>query len=124
MWQYAILSVVSDIPGLNQGQVAEMLLYSANRITADLDELQQRGLVIREPGEDRRANLLWITDRGTDLQRRVQDKVRDQEDELLACLTPTQLHCLHTALQRVARQIRAEPASRQRSRGPSPPRSA
>lgn len=108
MWQYAILSVVSDSPGLNQGQVARNLQYSANRIVADLDELQERGLLVREPGQDRRANQLHVTEAGAALQRKVQHDVHDREDDLLAGLSPTRQRQLRAALQQLAQQMRAD----------------
>ena len=58
MWQYAILSVVAERPGLNQREVAGVLQYSPNRIVGDLHALVERGLVVRRPGRDRRANRL------------------------------------------------------------------
>ena len=53
MWQYAILSVVIEAPGLNQSEVAKRLQYSVNRIIGDLDVLADRGLLTRRTGDDR-----------------------------------------------------------------------
>ena len=61
MWQYAILSVVDRRPGRNQAEVADVLGYSKNRIVGDLDHLERRGLLTRQPGADRRANILTVT---------------------------------------------------------------
>ena len=57
MWQYAILSVVDRRPGRNQAEVADALGYSKNRIVGDLDLLEHAGLLTRQPGADRRANI-------------------------------------------------------------------
>jgi DNA-binding MarR family transcriptional regulator len=97
---------LSDTPGLNQGQVAKVLQYSANRLVADLDDLQQRGLTIRQPGDDRRSNHLFATKAGMDLKERVQHEVHAREDELLAPLTVNRQRVLRAALQDLARQLR------------------
>src|SRR3954454_13288897 len=105
MWQYAVLSVVGEQPGLNQGQVAKALQYSPNRIVADLDVLEGRLLVTRRPGADRRANRLDITPQGRSVQRRVQQRIHAGEDELLAGLTSAQQRQLRAAAEHVARRL-------------------
>jgi DNA-binding MarR family transcriptional regulator len=105
MWQYAVLSVVAERPGLNQGQVARALQYSSNRIVADLDLLEGRHLVTRRPGADRRSNRLHITGQGREVQRRVQERIHAGEDELLAGLTSAQQAQLRSAAERVASRL-------------------
>jgi DNA-binding MarR family transcriptional regulator len=108
MWQYAILSVVKDAPRLNQRVIARQLNYSANRIIADLDHLEARGLVVRQPGADRRANVITLTRSGAALQRRVQRAIHAREDELLAGLSVTQQRQLHSVVQALARGVRGD----------------
>jgi DNA-binding MarR family transcriptional regulator len=108
MWQYAILSVVKDAPRLNQRVIARQLNYSANRIIADLDHLEARGLVVRQPGADRRANVITLTRSGAALQRRVQRAIHAREDELLAGLSATQQRQLHSVVQALARDVRGD----------------
>lgn len=113
MWQYAILSVAAEAPGLNQGQVADRLQYSANRIIADLDHLQQRKLITRRSGPDRRANVVSITSAGAAVQRRIQTDIHRREDDLLAGLSSAAQRQLRSAAQRLADQLRA-PADEER----------
>jgi DNA-binding MarR family transcriptional regulator len=108
MWQYAILSVVKDAPRLNQRVIARQLNYSANRIIADLDHLEARGLVVRQPGADRRANVITLTRSGAALQRRVQRAIHAREDELLAGLSVTQQRQLRSVVQALARGVRGD----------------
>jgi DNA-binding MarR family transcriptional regulator len=107
MWQYAILSVVAERPGLNQREVAEVLQYSPNRIVGDLQALEEGGLVVRRPGRDRRANRLEITEAGDVLRQRVQAEIHAREDELLGGLTRAQ----RDAFDAVARQLAARARS-------------
>ena len=99
MWQYAILSVVIDRPGLSQAEVAKRLQYSVNRIIGDLDVLEHRGLLSRRPGNDRRVNLLEATEAGIVLRNLVRSDIHKREDKLLASLTPTERKGLYSALQ-------------------------
>jgi MarR family transcriptional regulator, organic hydroperoxide resistance regulator len=102
MWQYAILSLVAETPGLNQGQVANTLGYSANRIIADLDLLQERRLLTRSPGTDRRANVLRTTAAGRRVMQRIQAEIRKGEDDLLAALPAGQRRALYSAAHSIA----------------------
>src|SRR4051812_14633729 len=105
MWQYAILSVAADLPGLNQGEVARMLQYSANRIIADLDTLEERGLIARHAGTDRRANVLELTAQGVAVRKRIQREIHQREDELLAALSSTQQRQFRAVVGTLARQV-------------------
>lgn len=103
MWQYAVLAVADARPGVNQAEAAELLGYSRNRIIADLDTLERRGLLVRERGADRRANTLRATPQGVDLMRAVQADIHHGEDELLAPLTRAE----RAELDRVAARVSA-----------------
>lgn len=89
MWQCAILAALSGTAGdqqLNQREVADLLDYSRNRIVADLDLLEQRTLILRRPGVDRRSNLLILTASGAARMRAIRADVHAGEDALLAGL--------------------------------------
>jgi MarR family transcriptional regulator, transcriptional regulator for hemolysin len=112
MWQYAILSVVAESPGLNQGAVAGRLEYSPNRIIADLDLLEQRGLLTRHPGADRRSNELTTTATGRRVVRRVRADIHRSEDDLLAALPVDQRHALLSATDTIADALRSPGSGR------------
>lgn len=101
MWQFAILSMVTAVPGMNQGEVAARLGYSKNRIIADLDELAERELLIRVTGVDRRANMLHCTDSGVETMREIRAEIHRREDVLLSGLSPT----ARREFQRIVRQL-------------------
>jgi DNA-binding MarR family transcriptional regulator len=109
MWQYAILSTIDDVAGMNQRQVAARLQYSPNRIVADLDTMERRGLITRQRDADRRANTLRITAEGRQLQRQVHDLVGEQEQLLLAGLTGAERRELRRIIERLADQLRPMP---------------
>lgn len=102
MWQYAILSVTTAWPGLNQAEVADLLGYSKNRIIGDLDELEGQGLLRRTPGSDRRANTLVPTPQGEARMRQIQRDIHAGEDAMIATLPPAQRAALGEAADRLA----------------------
>jgi DNA-binding MarR family transcriptional regulator len=106
MWQYAILAAVVEAPGLNQGEVASRLGYSKNRIVADLDLLERRGLLTRTPGPDRRANLLRVTTSGRRQMQQVRTAIRRGEDQLLRELPQAQRRALASATRTISRALR------------------
>jgi DNA-binding MarR family transcriptional regulator len=103
--------VVAESPGLNQGAAAGRLGYSPNRIIADLDLLEQHGLLTRRPGADRRSNELTTTTAGRRVVRRVRADIHRGEDELLAALPVAQRRALLSATETIADALRA-PGSR------------
>lgn len=102
MWQYAVLSVATARAELNQAEAAALLGYSRNRIIADIDTLEERGLLVRERGADRRANTLRVTPEGEQLMRAVKADIHRGEDELLAGLTASERADLDRVLMRVS----------------------
>lgn len=105
MWRYAILAVVVDDPGRNQGEVATLLGYSKNRIVDDLDALEHRGLLTRTPGPDRRANLLRATAAGRRLMLQVRAAIRRGEDDLLRNLPAEQRQALGSATRTITQAL-------------------
>jgi MarR family transcriptional regulator, lower aerobic nicotinate degradation pathway regulator len=107
MWQYAILAVTDQRPGLNQGDVARLLEYSKNRIVGDIDHLEEAGLLRRTSGSDRRANLLTITRAGGAVLRAVRAEIHRREDLLLAGLSPTAQAQFARQARRLGAQVRS-----------------
>lgn len=111
MWQYAVLSLVTAVPGLSQRQAADRMDYSRNRIIADLDYLEEQGLLVRKPGTDRRANVLEATPRGITVMQRVRAEIHRGEDELLAGLSPDERRDFDRTVRQVGQLVRRGPAA-------------
>ena len=107
MWQYAILALIERHPGLNQAEVAARLDYSKNRIVADLDRLEDAGMVIRTRGADRRANQLAVTEAGRAARRSIQGDIHRGEDDLLRGVAAGNVRDLRAALLEIARPRRS-----------------
>jgi DNA-binding MarR family transcriptional regulator len=58
--------------------LADRLACDRSYITSLADQLEERGLVERVPGEDRRIKLLQLTDAGTKVRKEITEAVADR----------------------------------------------
>jgi DNA-binding MarR family transcriptional regulator len=90
MWGYIVLTALVEQPVRTQAALAQAINADKSRIIGVLDELQERGLIQRQPDEaDRRVHLLSLTPAGDRLRRSVEAGIRRQEEQVLAVLPPT-----------------------------------
>lgn len=93
-----LLVIASHEPG-SQQQAAQRLGIDRTSMVARLDTLEAKGLVSRHPhSEDRRRNLVELTEAGQDTVRRATEASERAEAALLAPLTPQQGERLRAAL--------------------------
>src|SRR5271165_2543945 len=89
MWGYIVLTALAEQPVRTQAALAQAINADKSRIIGVLDDLQERGLIQRQPdATDRRVHLLWLTPAGDWLRRSVEVGIRDSEQEVLATLPP------------------------------------
>jgi DNA-binding MarR family transcriptional regulator len=89
MWGYVVLTALVEQPVRTQAALAAAINADKSRIIGVLDELQQRGLIDRQPDEtDRRVHLLSLTPEGDRLRRSVEAGIRRGEEQVLAILPP------------------------------------
>ncbi len=87
MWGYVVLDALDDSPARTQTALAQAIGADKTRIIATLDELQQAGLITREPDPaDRRVRLLAITAAGRQVRAAAQSAIQANEDRVLARL--------------------------------------
>src|SRR5580693_2858778 len=87
MWGYVVLTALVEQPVRTQAALAQAINADKSRIIGVLDDLQQRGLIQRQPDTaDRRVHLLWLTGEGDRLRRSVQAAIRASEEDVLAAL--------------------------------------
>jgi DNA-binding MarR family transcriptional regulator len=88
MWGYIVLTALRDEPMRAQAALAKAIGADKTRIIGVLDELQERGLIEREPDPaDRRVRLLALTAAGRRLHAAVQGDIRAAEEDLLSQVT-------------------------------------
>ena len=88
MWGYIVLTALRDEPMRTQAALARSIGADKTRIIGVLDDLQERGLIEREPDPaDRRVRLLRLTAAGRRLQGTVRSAIREQEEGVLGELS-------------------------------------
>jgi DNA-binding MarR family transcriptional regulator len=89
MWGYVVLNALEHGPARTQAALAQSIGADKTRIIATLDELQQAGLITREPDPaDRRIRLLAISPAGRRVRADAQSAIQANEDRMLARLAP------------------------------------
>jgi len=89
MWGYIVLTALAEQPVRTQAALAQAINADKSRIIGVLDDLQQRGLIKRQPDTaDRRVHLLSLTPAGDKLRRSAEAAIRGSEEEVLAALPP------------------------------------
>jgi DNA-binding MarR family transcriptional regulator len=89
MWGYVVLIALDGSPARTQAALAQAIGADKTRIIATLDELQQAGLITREPDPaDRRVRLLAITAAGRRIRAAAQAAIQANENRVLARLAP------------------------------------
>lgn len=85
---YSVLALATSELEPTQREMAEFLSLDPSQIVALIDELEQRGLVIRAPGRlDRRAKIVSATEDGSSVFRQAEAAARAAESTALAGLT-------------------------------------
>jgi MarR family transcriptional regulator, organic hydroperoxide resistance regulator len=89
MWGYVVLTALAEQPVRTQAALAQSIGADKSRIIGVLDELQDRGLIQREPdAADRRVHVLSLTEAGSRLRESVRDAIQRQEEELVLAVLP------------------------------------
>ncbi|QBS42840.1 MarR family winged helix-turn-helix transcriptional regulator [Nocardia sp. CS682] len=106
MWGYAVLLGLGKEPVYTQAALARSINADKTRIIPVLDELQQGGLIRREPDPaDRRVNLVSITAAGRSLRDRVQADIQEVENRLLSELPAADRRVFLRSLQTLATHV-------------------
>jgi DNA-binding MarR family transcriptional regulator len=109
MWGYIVLSALTERPLRTQAALAQAIRADKSRIIAVLDELQQAGLIQRQPDPaDRRVHLLSLTAAGRERRQSVQAGIRRNEEQLLAQLPANDRAAFLRSLQTLDNLYRAK----------------
>lgn len=83
-------------------QVAQAATIDAPAATVAVNDLEERGLVVREPDPDnRRCKVVSLTDAGRDVVRTI-DGMPDPAPEVFAALTDAELKALKAILDKIS----------------------
>jgi len=100
--ELGVLLVLADGQPASQQQAAQRLAIDRTTMVAMLDTLEGKGLVSRHPDtDDRRRNVVELTDAGRDILQRAVKASDDAERALLAPLSPQAARQLRDSLQAI-----------------------
>ena len=98
--ELGVLLVLADREPTSQQQAAQRLGIDRTTMVAMLDTLEGKGLVSRHPdADDRRRNVVELTDAGKDTLRRAAKASDDAERQFLAPLSAQAAQQLRDSLQ-------------------------
>ncbi|HEY3607877.1 MAG TPA: MarR family transcriptional regulator [Pseudonocardiaceae bacterium] len=100
--ELAVLFVLAGREPASQQQAAQRLDIDRTTMVALLDTLEGKGLVSRHPhADDRRRNVVELTDAGQDTLRRATEASDAAEREFLAPLSPQAAQHLRNSLRTI-----------------------
>jgi len=82
-----LLLLVDANPGVTQSRLAEAVRLDRSTLVGVLDSLEERGLVERRRGADRRTNGLWLTRAGRAAAVRLSRRIEMHERRVAARLS-------------------------------------
>lgn len=100
--RFGMLVLIEANPGVTQTRLAEAVGLDRSTLVAVLDQLEDRGLLERRRGADRRTNGLWLTRRGKALVGKMKERIRAHEERLAARLSEPERKALLGLLRRFA----------------------
>ncbi|WP_334174131.1 MarR family transcriptional regulator [Pseudoxanthobacter sp.] len=83
---YSVLAIIESNPGISQIAVANALAVERARLVRLIDPLEERGLLQRRAGADRRANALHLTAKGRSILAGAHAVLDTEDDKVLARL--------------------------------------
>jgi len=97
-----ILLLVESNPGVTQSRLARAVHLDRSTMVGVIDKLEERGLIERRRGEDRRTNGLWLTRAGRTLLSRMKERIEQHERRVAARLAPAERAQLIALLEKLA----------------------
>lgn len=100
--QFRILTELWTKDGLTQIELAARVKRDRASITRIVDLLEQKELIIRKSDEnDRRVNLIYLTDTGNSLEKQARTCARQSIEDALSALEPAERVIIMTLLMKI-----------------------
>lgn len=100
-----ILHFIARSNGISQQGLAQALNMHASRLVALIDDLELRGLVVREAhASDRRLYSLALTAEGEAILHRLRAVAEEHNRQMCTALTRSESAALHSLLSKIAEQ--------------------
>jgi DNA-binding MarR family transcriptional regulator len=82
-----MLLLVEANPGVTQGRLADAVRLDRSTMVGVIDAIEERGLIERRRGSDRRTNGLWLTRAGRAFVARLKSRIEMHERRVAVRLT-------------------------------------
>lgn len=103
--QRKVLALLAEREWMSQKELQDMLDIQAGSLSELLGKLENRDLIVREKsGEDKRASILKITEKGMEKMRTRETREREYKD-LFAVLSPEERESLTVILNKLKQAI-------------------
>jgi len=96
--RFGMLVLIEANPGVTQSRLARAVGLDRSTMVAVLDQLEDRRLLARRQGDDRRTNGLWLTRDGKRLLARMKERVAAHEARIAERLGPDERDTLKRLL--------------------------
>src|SRR5882757_11227667 len=101
---FAVLATLRARGPLRPDAIGKKVLLTSGSVTAALDRLEHEHLTERRVDPiDRRASLVYLTDRGADLIRKAHDKHTSSMEEVFSVLDPKERQDLRRLMKKVGK---------------------
>ena len=97
-----MLLLIEANPGVTQGRLATAARLDRSTMVGVVDSLEERGLIERRRGEDRRTNGLWLTSAGRSLAARLRVRIARHERRVASRLSAAERAQLLALLEKLA----------------------
>jgi DNA-binding MarR family transcriptional regulator len=97
-----ILLLIEANPGVTQSRLAQAVALDRSTMVGVLHALEDRGLVERRRGEDRRTNALWLTNTGRTVVGKLKRRIGRHERRVAARLTAVEREELIRLLEKLS----------------------
>lgn len=94
---------------VRQKDLADSLGIDGSSLVRLLDMLEERGLLRREDGADRRCKMVALTPAGRDLTKRTRAIVAALEEDMLGGLSDAEMSTLLGLMERIGRRVKGTP---------------
>ncbi len=82
-----VLALIESNPGVTQSELARAVGLDRSTMVPLLDEFEERGLLERRRGADRRTNGIWLTPSGNRLFSRLKERIGAHEARIASNLS-------------------------------------
>lgn len=104
--RFSLLMLLKHNPGINQTDLSRAVGLDKSTLTPALDQLERKGLVIRErTANDRRTYALSLSEKGEALLADLTTKVERHEENIVAALNATERSALLRLLKKISRSL-------------------